>query len=158
MFPASNICESTVKKRIATTAAVALIAGTAGLAAIVAPAALAVTASGSQVKYVFCSDNRNGNHVTYIDYYGRQSQGPVSFPDNIGGNRWSGSITVSADRDGFAYASISNEHSPYVYGAIYSIDYPPFAGSAGAPAQERLIAVKEGQQGFVGYNYALVGY
>ncbi|MDH6279367.1 hypothetical protein [Prescottella agglutinans] len=140
-------------------AALVALAGAIGIAAAAVPSASAiVTVSGPEVKYVFCSDSRNGNHVTYRDYNGIQSQGPVSFSDNIGGNRWCGSITVSADRDGFADATINNANSTYVYGAIYNIWYPPFSGSTGAPADVRLVAQKESYQSFGGYNYALVGY
>lgn len=145
------------KKSTTIAAAVALLAGSAGLSVIAAPAAQAVTVSGSEVKYVFCSDNRNGNHVAYYDYYGRQAQGPVSFPDNVGGNRWCGSITVGPDRNDFALSSISNDNSPYVYAAIYEVTYPLFSSSTGAPAVERLVAVKESYQSRGGFNYAIAG-
>ncbi|MGC5163003.1 hypothetical protein [Rhodococcus sp. 105337] len=51
-------------------------------------------------------------------------------------------------------ARITNEHSRYVYAAIYSVSYPMFSGSTGAPPQYTQVARDENYSSYGGFNYA----
>ncbi|MGV9734857.1 hypothetical protein ACWDT5_12235 [Rhodococcus aetherivorans] len=140
-----------MKKLIGTLAAAATLATCS--AALTTPAAQAATISGSAVKYVFCSANQHNNEIAYHDRYGRVNKF-VSLPTKAEGNRFCGSIEVSIESDSYVSARITNDHSHYVYAAIYSVSYPLFSGSTGAPPQYTLIARDERHNSYGGFNYA----
>jgi len=142
-----------MKKLISTLVAAATLA--TGAAALTAPAAQAVTISGSGVKYVFCSANQHNNEVTYYDRYGKVEKF-VSLND-VDGNVFCGAIEVGIESDSYVWSSISNDRSRYVYAAIYSVSYPLFSGSTGAPPRYALVARDESHDSYDGYNYAIAG-
>lgn len=140
-----------MKKLIAALAAAGTLA--AGSAVLTAPAAHAATVSGSAVKYVFCSDNQYNNEIHYYDRYGRVDKF-VNLPDRVEGNRFCGFIETSIESDSYVSASISNDAAHYVYAAIYSVYYPLFSGSTGAPPQYTMVARDENFSRSGGYNSA----
>ncbi|MEV0947270.1 hypothetical protein [Rhodococcus sp. NPDC049939] len=140
-------------KRVTTIAAAAALF--AGITAVSAPTAQAVPqVTGSQVRYVFCSDNRYGNDLGYIDNFGPKRVLNVTLDEHIGGSRFCTTITENIEPGSYVFSSITNDNSPYVHAAIYSVSYPLFSGSTGAPPQETLIARDERHRPG-GYNYAL---
>ena len=140
-----------MKKLIGTLAAAATLA--TGSVALTTPAAQAATVSGSGVKYVFCSSNQHNNEISYRDRYGKVNKF-VSLPTKTEGNRYCGNIEVSVEADSYVSARIVNEHSHYVYVAIYSVSYPLFSGSTGAPPQYTLVARDESYDSYGGFNFA----
>ncbi|MFD6859743.1 hypothetical protein ACFWCF_20705 [Rhodococcus sp. NPDC060090] len=140
-----------MKRLIATLAATAMLA--TGAAALTAPAAHAATISGSGVKYVFCSANQHDNNVIYYDQYGKVDKF-VSLNDKDG-NLYCGAVEVGIESGAYVWSAISNEHSHYVYAAIYSVSYPLFSGSTGAPPQYTLVARDESHNSYGGYNSAM---
>ncbi|MEV0945541.1 hypothetical protein [Rhodococcus sp. NPDC049939] len=142
-----------MKKRVTTMAAAAGLL--AGITAVSAPTAQALpTVSGSQVRYVFCSDNQFGNELTYYDNFGMRELGNVTLSENVGGSRFCETITERIDPGSYVWSSISNDNSPYVYAAIYSVSIPLFSGSTGAPPQDSLIARDESYDSYGGLNFA----
>ncbi|MEV1133356.1 hypothetical protein [Rhodococcus coprophilus] len=140
-------------KLINTLAAAATLA--TGAAVLTAPAAQAVTISGSGVEYVFCSANQHNNEISYYDSYGKVEKiVSLNTPD---GNAFCGAIEVSIEPDSYVWSSISNDDSRYVYAAIYSVSYPLFSGSTGAPPQYTLVARDESHDSYGGFNYAIAG-
>ncbi|MCD2114663.1 MULTISPECIES: hypothetical protein [Rhodococcus] len=140
-----------MKKFIGTLAAAATLA--TGTVVLTAPAAQAATISGSAVEYVFCSANQHNNEVTYYDRYGMVEK-IVSLPD-FDGKVYCGAIEVGIESDSYVWSSIANDHSHYVYAAIYSVSYPLFSGSTGAPPNRTLVAREESRDRSGGFNYAI---
>lgn len=88
------------------------------LAAAGAGAANAVMLdSGDSLKYVFCSDQRTDNEITYYDNYGKQDGTYTLSQKN--GEHWCGSISLTSDEGGYIWSSINQEDGGYVYCAIY---------------------------------------
>lgn len=141
-----------MKKSIATLAAAGALA--TGAAALTAPAAHAATISGSAVKYVFCSANQHGNEITYYDRYGKVDT-VVSLNDKVDGNIFCGAVEVGIESGSYVWSAISNNHSHYVYAAIYEVNYPLFSGSTGAPPQYTLVARDESRNSYGGFNSAM---
>lgn len=140
-----------MKKSIATLTAAAALAG--GAAALAAPAQ-AVIVNGNAVKYVFCSDNRYNNEISYHDNYGSVDKF-VTLNESVGGSRFCGSVEVPFKSGSYASAHINNDHSPYVYAAVFSVTYPPALGSsAPQPPTYTLVARDENYSSYGGYNYA----
>ncbi|AOW93106.1 hypothetical protein BFN03_11825 [Rhodococcus sp. WMMA185] len=128
-------------------AAAALLAGAVGVTTVSTSEAQAAIVSGTEVRYVFCSDNPDGNTVTYFDSDGNLVDRPISLTDNIGGERYCGSIKASVNPGDNRWASITNYDSPYLYAAIYEM-IPPynfnFLGSTLGPPQEHMLRWNEG--------------
>jgi hypothetical protein len=125
-----------------------------GAAMLTAPAAQAVTVSSSTVKYVFCSANPNGNHITYYDRYGMVDK-YVTLNDKVDANTYCAAVEVGIESDSFVWSSIDNDDSTYVYAAIYEVRYPLFSGSSGAAPQSTLVARDESRDRNGGFNYAI---
>ncbi|WP_138842365.1 hypothetical protein [Rhodococcus pyridinivorans] len=140
-----------MKKFVGTLAAAATLA--TGTAVLTAPAAQAATVSGSAVKYVFCSSNQHNNQISYDDRYVQVSK-IVSLPAKAQDNTYCGVIEVGIESDSYVSAMIENERAHYVYAAVYSVSYPLFSGSTGAPPNYTLVARDENHSSYGGYNYA----
>lgn len=94
--------------------------GIVGSAAIVAGSGVAdaVTLdSGDNVKYVFCSDQRTDNEITYYDNYGKQDG--IYTLKQPNGNHWCGSVPLTSDEGGYVWSSINQYDGGYVYCAVY---------------------------------------
>ncbi|SMG55829.1 hypothetical protein SAMN02745947_04687 [Rhodococcus rhodochrous J3] len=140
-----------MKKFIGTLAAAATLA--AGSAALTTPVAQAVTISGSGVKYVFCSSNQHNNQISYYDRYGKVSK-IVNLTTKAQDNSYCGVIEVSIEPDSYVSALIENDRAHYAYVAVYSVSYPLFSGSTGAPPNYTLVARDENRSSSGRYNYA----
>ncbi|MGN5236427.1 hypothetical protein [Rhodococcus sp. SJ-3] len=141
-----------MKKLIAALAGAATLA--AGAAVLTAPAVQAATISSSTAKYVFCSANQHGNNITYYDRYGMVDK-VVSLNNKTDSNLYCAAFEVGIEPDSFVWSSIDNDHSSYVYAAIYEVHYPLFSGSSGASPQYTLIAREESRDSYGGFNYAI---
>ena len=140
-----------MKKFIGTLAAAATLA--TGTAVLTTPAAQAATISGSAVKYVFCSSNQYNNQISYEDRYGQVSK-IVNLPAKAQDNSYCGVIEVSIEPDTYVAARIKNNSAHYLYAAVYSVSYPLFSGSTGAPPNYTLVARDENYSSYGGSNYA----
>lgn len=140
-----------MKKFIGMLAAAATLA--AGSAALTTPVAQAVTISGSGVKYVFCSSNQHNNQISYEDRYGQVSK-IVSLPAKAQDGTYCGVIEVGIEPDTYVAARIKNNNAHYVYAAVYSVSYPLFSGSTGAPPNYTLVARDESYDSYGGFNFA----
>lgn len=99
------------------------IAGvTIGLLTAFAPSASAADVDQyDRVRYVFCSDAQTGNDLDYYDALGKREQVNVALRQDVGGNRWCGSIdyTETAEYGSYVWSAITNENANYVYCAIW---------------------------------------
>ena len=105
-----------ISRTIAKTVAGVIVAG--ATAATLAGTANAVTLDANDsVKYVFCSDQRTGNEITYYDNYGKQD-GTYTLKQ-ANGSHWCGSVSLRSSEGGYVWSSINQNDGGYVYCAIY---------------------------------------
>lgn len=82
-------------------------------------AAAVTTDQYDHVKYVFCSNDRTGNEVTYYDALGQRDQVLTLNQNNDGLYCGSISYTEPEKYGSFIWSSIQNDHASYVYCAIW---------------------------------------